>query len=368
MDIKLKKITIGELTEGYIDDGISGVSGYGGNLDIRPPYQREFVYKEKQRNAVINTISHGFPLNVMYWADRGEDCEGPRYEIIDGQQRTISICQYVVNDFSVKVNQDNMLFDNLQPDQQQHILDYKLMIYVCSGSASERLKWYETINIAGVTLTRQELRNAVYHGSWVSDAKRYFSRPGCAAYGIGNKYLKGSPIRQDYLETAIKWINNGNVSAYMSKHQHDKNAVTLWNYFQSVISWTKATFTTYRKEMKGVNWGDLYNQFKDGDHDPDLFEEHTSYLMMDDDVTNKQGIYTYLLTGKEKYLNIRVFTNKMKREAFERQKGICPICKKEYKFEEMEADHIKPWSKGGPTTADNCQMVSKQCNREKGAK
>ena len=368
MKIDLLEINIGELSEGYSDEDDRGVKGYDGNLDIRPPYQREFVYKEKQRNAVINTVRQGFPLNVMYWADRGEDCEGPRYEIIDGQQRTISICQYVSNEFSVKINQDDMIFDNLQPDQQQPILDYKLMIYVCTGSASERLKWYETINIAGETLTRQELRNAVYHGSWLTDAKRYFSRPGCAAYSIGNKYLNGSPIRQDYLETAIKWINNGNVSVYMSKHQHDKSAVALWNYFRSVIDWTEATFTTYRKEMTGVNWGDLYNQYKDEDLDPVNLEERTSDLMEDEDVTNKKGIYTYLLTDREKHLNIRAFNDKMKREAYERQKGICPICKNRYELEDMEADHIIPWSKGGQTTAINCQMVSIQCNREKGAK
>lgn len=219
----------------------------------------QYHHKEQQRNAVIDTVRQGFPLNVMYWADRGEGCEGPRYEIIDVQQRTISICQYVKNDFCVKVNKDNMIFVNLQPDQQQSILDYKLMIYICTGSDSERLKWYETINIASETLTKQQLCNAVCHGSWVSDAKRYFSRSGCAAHGIGNKYLKGKHNRQDYLETAIKWINNGNVSAYMSKHQHDNSAVALWNYFRSVIDWTEATFTTYRKPMQGVNWGGLYN-------------------------------------------------------------------------------------------------------------
>ncbi len=364
MDINLLEITIAELAEGYSDNGEAGVRGYKENLDIRPPYQREFIYNEKERNAVINTVRLGFPLNVMYWADRGEGFDGTRYEIIDGQQRTISICQYANNEFSI----NDLAFHNLQPDEKDQILNYPLMVYACKGTDSEKLDWFRIINIAGKVLTNQELRNAVYHGSWVSDAKRSFSRQGIGAQDIGKNYLVGSAIRQEYLETAIKWINDGKVEEYMSAHQHDRNAVTLWNHFQSVINWTKATFTTYRKEMKGVNWGKLYNEFKDGDYDPVFLEKRISNLMEDEDVTDKKGIYAYLLTGREKHLNIRAFTDKMKREAYERQKGICPICKKEYKFEEMEADHREPWSKGGPTTADNCQMISKQCNREKGAK
>ena len=290
MKVKLKEITIRDLAEGYSDDGDGGVRGYGGRLDIRPPYQREFVYKDKQRDAVIETVQRGFPLNVMYWADRRDGT----FEIIDGQQRTISICQYVDGAFSI----DGLAFHNLQQDQQDDILDYPLMVYVCTGADSERLKWFETINIAGETLTRQELRNAVYHGSWVSDAKARFSRPGCPAYGVenstygvGKRILSGSHIRQDYLETAIRWISDGEVEGYMSKHQHDKNAVALWNHFNFVIAWVKATFSKYRKQMKGVDWGPLYKAFGDSDLDPDVLEAETRRLMIDDDVTNKSGIY-----------------------------------------------------------------------------
>ncbi len=195
MIIKLKKITVRDLVEDYRDDGEGGVCGYGGKLDIRPPFQREFVYKDKQRNAVVETINQGFPLNVMYWAVR----EDGTYEVIDGQQRTISVAQYVEGDYSL----DGLYFDNLQDDEQERILNYPLQVYICEGTDSEKLNWFKTINIAGAKLTDQELRNAVYAGSWVSDAKRYFSKPSGPAYAVGNKYVNGSPIRQEYLEIAI---------------------------------------------------------------------------------------------------------------------------------------------------------------------
>lgn len=215
MKIELKEISISELVAEYADNQENGVVAYGGKLDVRPPYQREFVYGDKERMAVIDTVMHGFPLNVMYWAVRDDGT----YEIIDGQQRTISICQYVKGDFSYMFRN----FHNLTQDEQQKFLDYKLMVYFCEGTDSEKLKWFETINIAGKELTKQELRNAVYSGSWVSDAKRYFSKNGCAAYQIGGKYLNGSAIRQEYLETAIAWLSKGNIEVYMSNHQHDNN-------------------------------------------------------------------------------------------------------------------------------------------------
>jgi hypothetical protein len=203
MNIELKEITVRELTNGYEDNEEARVVGYDGKLDIRPPYQREFIYKTNQRDAVINTITKDFPLNILYWAVR----EDGNYEVIDGQQRTISISQYVEGDFSF----NNRYFHNLQDDEQKQILDYKLMVYLCSGTDSEKLEWFKIINIAGEKLTEQELRNAVYSGSWVSDVKRYFSKSSCPAYGIGSDYLNGSPIRQDYLQTAIKWISGDNI-------------------------------------------------------------------------------------------------------------------------------------------------------------
>lgn len=357
MKIELKEITVKELTEGYTDNSEDGVVGYGGRLDIRPPYQREFIYKDKQRDAVIDTVRKDFPLNVMYWAVR----EDGNYEVIDGQQRTISLCQYVAGDFSF----EQLYIHNLPDDKKEQILNYKLMVYLCEGTDSEKLEWFKTINIAGEKLTDQELRNAVYSGSWVTDAKRYFSKTGCAAYGLGSNYLNGSPIRQDYLETAISWINNGEIEGYMSEHQHDENASVLWSYFQQVIAWVKATFPKYRKEMKGLDWGILYNKYKDTPFDTDKLEQQITELMMDDDVTKKSGIYKYVLTGEEKHLNIRSFTPNQKREAYERQKGICAKCRKHFELSEMEADHITPWHLGGRTEAANCQMLCKDDNRRK---
>ncbi len=362
MNIKLLDLTVRDLVEDYYDDDEGGVTGYDGKLDIRPPFQREFVYKEKQRNAVIDSILKGYPLNVMYWADR----EDGTFEIIDGQQRTISIAQYVEGDFSI----EGIYFHNLPSDKEKLILDYKLMVYVCTGTDSEKLEWFETINIAGEKLTPQELRNAVYAGTWLSDAKRYFSRTGCAAFGKGNDYVNGSPIRQEFLETAIKWISgDSTIEDYMGTHQHDENALPLWEYFESVIEWVESTFMTKRRKiMRGVDWGSLYNKFKDADLDVDEIEEEIAQLILDDDVTRQSGIYEYILTGEEKHLNIRAFSPSMKQKAYEIQSGICCGCDDEFEIEEMEADHITPWSEGGKTKEDNCQMLCKKCNREKSAR
>ena len=361
MNIKLKEITIRELTNGYEDNKEAGIVGYDGKLDIRPPYQREFIYKDKQRDAVINTIIKDFPLNILYWAVR----EDGNYEVIDGQQRTISISQYVEGDFSF----NGRYFHNLQKDEQEQILDYKLMVYLCSGTDSEKLEWFKTINIAGEKLTEQELRNAVYSGSWVSDIKRYFSKSGCPAYGIGSDYLTGSPIRQDYLQTAIKWISEDNIEQYMAQHQHDKNALALWQYFQSVITWIEGTFIKKRtKFQKGVDWGTLYNEFKDEVFDTKVIEEEIARLILDDDVSKKSGIYPYVLTRKEKYLSIRAFSESIKQKVYEKQKGICKECKEHFGLNEMEADHITPWHEGGKTDEENCQMLCRECNRRKSGK
>jgi len=360
MKIELKEISVRELTIGYQDNEENGVVGYGGKLDIRPPYQREFIYKDKQREAVIDTITKEFPLNVMYWAVR----EDGNFEVIDGQQRTISICQYVNGDFSYMFK----YFHNLKKDEQEEILKYKLMVYLCSGTDSEKLKWFQTINIAGEKLTEQELRNAVYSGSWVSDAKKSFSKNGCVAYNLGKDYLSGVAIRQDYLETAIDWISKGNIEVYMANHQNDTNANEIWLYFQAVINWVKVVFPKYRKEMKGIQWGLLYNDFNGKKLDYKKLEEEIGTMMQDEDVTNKKGIYEYVLTRKEKYLNIRAFSDNQKREAYERQGGVCPVCTEVYKLEEMEADHITPWHSGGKTVADNCQMLCREDNRRKSGK
>jgi hypothetical protein len=358
--IELKEIAIKKLFEGFEDNAEAGVVAYGGKLDIRPPYQREFIYKDKQRDAVIESVRKDYPLNVMYWAVRQDG----HFEVIDGQQRTLSICQYVKGDFSIK----GLAFHNLQDDQQKQILEYKLMVYHCSGTDSERLEWFRTINIAGEELTDQELRNAVYAGPWTADAKRYFSKTGCPAYGLASNYVSGSPIRQEYLETAIAWHSKGKIEDYMSQHQHHKNATPLWHYFQSVINWVKATFPKYRRPMRTVAWGILYNQFQGKTLDTDKLETAIAKLMIDDDVTKKSGIYAFVLDGDERHLNIRAFTDNMKIEAYERQKGVCPKCKNKFELAEMEADHIKPWREGGKTTATNCQMLCKDDNRRKSGK
>lgn len=358
MKIELKKITVRELSEGYQDNQEEGVIGYHGKLDIRPPYQREYIYKDKERDSVIDTVIKDFPLNVMYWSVRDDG----NFEVIDGQQRTISICQYVVGDFSI----NGLAFHNLPRDKQEKILNYTLMIYFCSGTDGEKLDWFRTINIAGIKLSDQELRNAVYSGEWVSDAKRYFSKGNRPK--LGDDYLSGSAIRQEFLETVIYWISNEKIEDYMSKHQHDKNAEVLWSYFKEVINWTKSTFVNYRSEMKGVQFGLLFNQFKDTKLNPNQLENEITKLMMDEDVTNKKGIYYYVLKREEKFLNIRAFNDNQKREAYERQRGTCTTCRKKFELNEMEADHITPWHEGGKTIPENCQMLCKEDNRRKSGK
>ena len=361
MEIELHQIPIRNVIAGYKDSAEEGVVAYDGKLDIRPKYQREFVYTGKQRDAVIESIVNGFPLNVMYWVKTDQG----KFEVLDGQQRTISIGQYVNSDFSYK----NRYFHNLTDEEQNQILDYELMIYICEGTDKERLDWFRIINIAGEKLTDQELRNAVYTGQWLSDAKLKFSKSNCAAYlsacENGEHLVNGSPIRQDYLETAISWISDGQIEDYMAKHQHCSNADELWNYFQEVISWVRATFTRYRREMKKVKWGRLYNDFRNEALNVSELEAEVQSLMRDEDVTNKTGVYSFVLTRDEKHLSIRKFTENMKREAYERQNGICPKCEKSFKLEQMEADHIKPWHEGGKTVPENCQLLCIQDNRTK---
>lgn len=377
MIIKPKEITVKELFEGYKNDDENGVVGFNGQLNIRPKFQREFVYKEKQRDEVINTIKKDFPLNTMYWIITSDDGDiddledinlhDPKYhyELLDGQQRTISICEYVNGKYSINYK----AFHNLTKTEQKQILDYKLMIYICCGNDKEKLDWFKIINIAGEKLTDQELRNAIYTGEWLTNAKKYFSKTSCPAYQIGQNYMNGSPIRQDYLETVLSWISDVEgleIEEYMSRHQHDSNASALWSYYQQVIAWVKATFPVYRKEMKGISWGILYNKYKNNTYDTDKLESRIKELLQDEDVSNHKGIYEYLFDNNEKHLNIRTFTSQQKLRAFTRQGGKCIRCGKVCSsINEMEADHITPWSKGGHTTDDNLQMLCIDCNRRK---
>lgn len=361
MKIALQNIKVSELVAGFEDKAEEGVRGYDGRLNIRPPYQREFIYKEKQRNEVIQTVRKNFPLNTMYWVKVGDD----QFELMDGQQRTISICRYVAGDFSIEIDGSPMNYGNLTGNKRQDILDYELQVYVCDGTDSEKLDWFKIINIAGEKLTDQELRNAIYTGAWLADAKRWFSRTGCPAYQIGEKYVSGSTIRQEFLEKALEWISGDKIEDYMSRHQHDADAQELWQYFQEVVAWLERIFPEYRKIMKGLDWGGFYNEHKDDKLNAARLEQRLVELIEDDEVNNKRGIYEYLLTGNEKTLSLRAFDEKTQIKIYEKQKGICPACKKQFDIGSMEADHIIPWSKGGKTVADNCQMLCANDNRRK---
>ena len=361
MDIKLHFIKVRDIVKNYKDKNEEGVFGYDGKLNIRPAYQREFVYNDKKRDLVIDTITKSFPLNAMYWSLNNDGT----YELLDGQQRTISICQFANGDYSI----NDKYFHTLTDFEQEQILNYDLMIFFCNGNDKEKLDWFRRINVAGEKLTEQELLNANYTGTWLSSAKLKFSKTNCVAYKLGNKYLNGSPIRQDYLETALSWISGGkdHIAKYMADHQKDENADELYKYFVSVIEWIERTFPKYRKELKGLNWGELYSKYKDVEYDVVELETMVKSLMEDDDVTNKKGIYEYVLSKctKEKCLNIRAFSDTQKRGAYERQNGICPKCGKHFEYEQMQGDHIVAWSKGGKTDVNNLQMLCNECNNNK---
>ena len=365
MEITLHTIKIRDIVDGFEDNEEEGVVGYGGLLNIRPKYQREFVYNDKQKKEVINSIFKKFPLNVMYWVKNDDDT----FELLDGQQRTLSICSFYEDCFYVNLDGKVKSFANLTPDQIKQFLDYDLQIYICeNGTDSEKLDWFEIINISGERLTPQELRNAVYSGEWVTALKKKFSKSTCVAYRLAKDYMSGNPIRQDYLQTVLKWISKDNINEYMATHQHDENADIEWQYFQAVIAWVQRIFTKYRSIMKGVEWGELYNMYGSNTYSATDIEKRLSALLIDKDVTNKKGVYAYVLSGDERKLNIRDFDEADRIEAYERQKGICADCGNHFEIGEMHADHITPWSKGGHTTADNCQMLCADCNRHKGAK
>jgi hypothetical protein len=383
MKIELKEIPIQDIVrysshlkkcQGYKDNGEEGVYGMGGRLNIRPAYQREFIYKDSQRNAVTNTILNNFPLNVLYWIMSKDGS----YEVLDGQQRLISIGQYLTGSFSLNFKFFHNLvegelnpikfFHNLKEEELNQILNYKLMVYFCEGTDSEKLNWFKTINIAGAKLEEQELRNAIYTGPWLSDAKRYFSRNNCPAYQIASNYLVGNVIRQDYLEAAISWRSKNQIEEYMALNQFNVNAIDLWNSFEKTIAWFKSVFPTYRKEMKGLPIGELYNNFNQNEYNSIQMEEFVNNLMADEDVEKKKGIYQYVFDGNEKHLSIRKFKDSVKRYLYETQNGICVHCGKQFEIEDMEADHITPWSKGGKTVPENCQILCLNCNRTKSAK
>lgn len=373
MTIKQTEVTVREITQGYTNNDEQGVRGFGGLLDIRPPYQREFIYNEKEQEAVITTVLNGYPLNVMYWVKRSDDAECP-YEVMDGQQRTLSLCEYVAGKFS----HDFKNFFNQPMDVQNKILNYKLTVYVCEGEASEKLEWFKTINIAGKALNEQEINNAIYAGPFVSDAKRHFSKSNCGAYRLGKDLVNGTPIRQDFFKKALEWMaehetRNGHrqtAVGYMAQHQHDPNANNLWSYFQNVLNWAMTNFSLkkFKKIMKGLNWAELYDKYRNETLNTEELERRISALIRDGEIQKQTGIIPYVLTGDERHLDLRSFPEDIKLAVWERQSHICPICGKEFDFEFMEGDHITPWREGGRTVTENCQMLCRECNRRKGAR
>ena len=373
MTIKQISVTVGEITQGYVNNEELGVRGYNGKLDIRPPYQREFIYNDKEQQAVINTVMKGYPLNVMYWVKRGEDAECP-YEVMDGQQRTLALCEYVAGKFSFEFKN----FFNQPEDIQKRILDYELTVYVCEGEHSEKLEWFKTINIAGKPLNEQEILNAIFAGPFVSAAKRHFSKSNCGAYKLGKDLVNGVPIRQDFLKKALEWMadhekREGKAQSrvsYMAQHQHDPNANNLWTYFQNVLNWAITNFEMkkFKKIMKGLDWALYYDKYHGKTLDTVEMAKQISTLMRDSEIQRQSGIIPYVLTGDEQHLDLRAFPEDIKLAVWEKQGHICPLCGREFDFEFMEGDHIKPWREGGRTVIENCQMLCRECNRKKGAK
>lgn len=373
MTIKQIEVTVRDITRGYVNNEEHGVRGYDGRLDIRPPYQREFIYNEKEQQAVITTVLNGYPLNVMYWVRRSEDADCP-YEVMDGQQRTLSLCEYVDGKFAYEFKN----FFNQPKDIQERILNYPLTIYVCEGEASEKLEWFKIINIAGKPLNDQEISNAVYAGPFVTDAKRHFSKSNCGAYRLGKDLVSGTPIRQDFLKKALEWMADHETRqgkrqtaiGYMAQHQHDPNANNLWTYFQTVLNWAITNFDMkrFKKIMKGLDWAMLYDKYGSLTLDTVALGQRISTLMRDSEIQRQAGIIPYVLTGDEHYLDLRTFPEDIKLAVWEAQNHVCPHRGKEYDLEFMEGDHITPWRDGGRTVIENCQMLCKECNRRKGAK
>ena len=373
MTIKQIEVTVGDIARGYINNEEQGIRGYGGQLDIRPPYQREFIYNESEQQAVISTVLKGYPLNVMYWVRRSEDAECP-YEVMDGQQRTLSLCEYVDGKFAY----DFKNFFNQPADIQKLILDYPLTIYLCEGEPSEKLEWFKTINIAGKPLNEQEINNAVYAGPFVTDAKRHFSKSNCGASRLGKDLVNGRPLRQELLKKALEWMAEDetregkpqSVVGYMAEHQHDPNANNLWTYFQNVLNWTITNFDLkkFKKIMKGLNWALYYDKYHSTTLDTADLASRISKLILDSDVQKQVGIIPYVLTGDERHLDLRGFPEDIKLAVWEKQHHICPSCQKEFDYEFMEGDHITPWREGGRTVIENCQMLCRECNRRKGGR
>ena len=380
----LKTYTVQDICNGFVYNELEGkgLFGLGGKLTIQPEYQRNYIYADGKKDvAVIQSILHGYPLGLIYFNKISDD----KYEVLDGQQRITSIGRYVTGKFAIQ--DDNGMeqhFSGLPQDKQSEILNTELLVYACQGTESEIKEWFKTINIAGVPLNDQELLNAVYSGSFVTMAKAEFSNSQNANVQMWSAYINGSVNRQDYLATALKWVSHDHVSDYMSQHRYDNNINELRTYFTSVIDWASSVFTDVTNEMRGLEWGRLYEQYHQNAYNPVDVSTKLHQLYADPSVTNRKGICEYILGGcaDTKLLNIRIFSDVDKQAAYEQQtqaaqqQGVsnCPLCAigndnnhtRIWKLSEMDADHVTAWSRGGSTSLDNCQMLCKTHNRAKG--
>jgi len=381
------EITVAEICEGFVYNQLEGkgLFGLGGKLTIQPEYQRNYIYLDnggKREIAVIESLLKGYPLGLIYFNKVGED----RFEVLDGQQRITSIGRFVTGKFAVMENGNPKYFDSLPADQKDRVRNAKLLIYECQGTESEIKEWFKTINIAGVPLNDQELLNAVYSGPFVTAAKAEFSNSQNANIQKWSAYVKGSANRQEFLERALDWVSKGDIGGYMSRHRYDNTINELKTYFNSVIEWVSTVFPDVLPEMKGLEWGRLYEEYHARSYDPRKMSADVNRLAADESVTKKKGIFEYLLGGsvETKLLEVRVFDNPVKRAAYTRQtqaaeaagESNCPLCAvghdanktRIYKFDEMDADHVTAWSKGGATSPANCQMLCKTHNKAKGNK
>lgn len=378
-------ITVADICNGFVYNQLEGkgLFGLGGKLTIQPEYQRNYIYADgdgKKEQAVIMSLLKGYPLGLIYFNTVATD----RFEVLDGQQRITSIGRFVTNKFAIMDNGNPKNFDSLPADQQAKIRDAKLLIYACEGTETEIKQWFETINIAGVPLNPQELLNAIYSGPFVTLAKAEFSNSQNANIQKWSAYIKGSANRQEFLERALDWVSKGDIGGYMSQHRTDTTINELKTYFNSVIDWVSTVFIDVLAEMKGLEWGRLYEEYHGTSYDPKKMSDDVKKLAADDCVTNRKGIFEFLLGGSvdKKLLEIRVFEKPIKRATYDKQtqeaerkgKSNCPHCalghgankNRIYKFDEMDADHVTAWSKGGESSAKNCQMLCITHNRAKG--
>ena len=377
-------LTVRDICDGFVYSEVEGKGLYGwsGKLVIQPEYQRNYIYADGKKDvAVVDSLLKGYPLGLLYFVKT----EDGRYEVLDGQQRITSFGRFVRNKFPV-LDAEGMphYFDGLNAEEQNRILGSRLTVYVCEGGETEIKEWFKTINIAGVPLVEQELLNAIYSGPFVTAAKEVFSNSGNSTMQKWKCYVAGDERRQKVLETALDWVSRGGIEEYMGKHRQDADCRELKAYFTSVIDWIDGVFCGVKDEMCGLDWGRLYETYRKNAYDPGKVWKRVEELFADEFVTDRRGIFEFILGGEKdtRLLNVRVFSDKEKKQVYARQtaaaekKGAsnCPLCaighdanaKRIWKLSEMDADHVQAWSKGGATDIANCQMLCKTHNRAKG--